>query len=647
MRTLRLLAGVALVAALVAALGVAPAGATTTPSFSATDVATCSGSSTVTVTLDAQNPQPVEQAADIALVVDSSGSIGTSVFNGQVRPSLESFIAHAAPSAAGNHIGIIDFSGQALDVSSGLQSNATLLDNVVQNMPYLRSTTHTLDALKLASSMLNGAGSRPGVPKVIIVETDGVWNPSSQNPTTYAASLVSGGTVIFAVGVGSVHLADLVAIAGGDPSHVFSISNYSGLTSALDQALLEAIPAATSLSYAVTPTADWTITGASASAGTATVSSSGDLSWSLDKIDSATPTTVTITYTEQHVGSTDGSAVPLASTATLSYVDPSGTTQTVDYSGQTVSVTGCNQPPVANAGPDQSVALDGSHTASVTLDGSGSSDPNGDALTYTWSEGGSTIATGVSPTVSLPIGTHTITLAVSDGEFTSTDDVVIDVYDPTPPVVTAHVSGTQHNGWYTSDVVVSFSVVDLESDVTAESPDCAGATVSVDTTGVTFSCSATSAGGTSTPVSVSVKRDATPPSIVFAGNQGTYGVADTVAITCTASDATSGLATPSDCGGISGPAWSFGAGTHTFTRSATDNAGNVGTGSTSFTVDVTAAGLCTLAKRWSDNKGVAGSLCAKLRHGQLRAFRNELSAQRGKHIPAAKADVLIALSRSL
>ncbi|WP_340104315.1 immunoglobulin-like domain-containing protein [Rhodohalobacter sp. 8-1] len=86
-----------------------------------------------------------------------------------------------------------------------------------------------------------------------------------------------------------------------------------------------------------------------------------------------------------------------------------------------------NLPPVADAGPDGAL---------ITLDGSGSSDPDGDVLTYLWSEGGAEIATGSTPTVTLGLGTHTIMLTVTDpfGE-TSSDDVIVTVEDTTPPEI--------------------------------------------------------------------------------------------------------------------------------------------------------------------------------------------------------------------
>jgi hypothetical protein len=217
--------------------------------------------------------------------------------------------------------------------------------------------------------------------------------------------------------------------------------------------------------------------------------------------------------------------------------------------------------------------------------------------------------------------------------------------DNTPPAIAAQVSGTLgSNSWYTSDVAVSWTVTDAQSTVTSTS-GCGASTVSSDTNGAPFTCSATSAGGTASQ-SVTVKRDATVPTVGFSGNQGSYTVDQQVAITCSASDAMSGIAS-STCPNASGDAYSFGLGAHSLAASATDNAGNASSATTPFTVQVTAGSLCALVERWVNKSGVANSMCQQLENGAYGAFRNHVQAQRDKSVSAAHADILIALSTGL
>jgi len=90
-----------------------------------------------------------------------------------------------------------------------------------------------------------------------------------------------------------------------------------------------------------------------------------------------------------------------------------------------------NLPPIADAGPDQTVSVAGGQ--SVTLHGENSTDPDGSIQSWAWTENGTTIAGGPTPTVSLAAGTHTITLTVTDNlGATATDTVVIAVKSCNP-----------------------------------------------------------------------------------------------------------------------------------------------------------------------------------------------------------------------
>jgi cellulase/cellobiase CelA1 len=180
----------------------------------------------------------------------------------------------------------------------------------------------------------------------------------------------------------------------------------------------------------------------------------------------------------------------------------------------------------------------------------------------------------------------------------------------------------------------------------------------VDGEGADLAVSATAtdnAGNAATGVVGGIDIDRTPPVIAWSGAT-TYTVDQTLAITCTVTDALSGVAAAS-CPTASGPATT--AGTFTLTATASDVAGNVAESSFTYTVDVTFTTLAALAQSYLD--GRAGGLVAtlgaamtaeergneKAADNQLEAFRRQVAAQAGKSLTTEEAATLTALSLDL
>ena len=119
-----------------------------------------------------------------------------------------------------------------------------------------------------------------------------------------------------------------------------------------------------------------------------------------------------------------------------------------DSDPDTVRISTLNSAPVADAGPDQSQFV----TDTVTLDGSGSSDVDGDPLTYAWSftsrpTGSAAVLsdpTAVKPTfvIDLP-GDYVLQLIVNDGSDDSDPDTVTISTLNSPPVADAGSNQTR------------------------------------------------------------------------------------------------------------------------------------------------------------------------------------------------------------
>ena len=237
--------------------------------------------------------------------------------------------------------------------------------------------------------------------------------------------------------------------------------------------------------------------------------------------------------------------------------------------------------------------------------------------------------------------------------------------DVTAPDVVATISGTLgSNGWYRSNVTVTWTVSDGQSAVTSRT-NCGSFSVTSNTTstGVTRTCTATSAGGT-TSKSVTIKRDNTAPTVAWASHPSSYTVDQTVTINCTATDAHSGIDPARNCQPINAPAYTFPIGSNTRTTGATDLAGNTKSGvATSFTVKVTSTSLCNLTRQFVRSSAkyqgstnsqraaidlVINAGCVALNNRQIAVYKTGLTAAaNGGWLTAGQATILRSLADKL
>ena len=104
-------------------------------------------------------------------------------------------------------------------------------------------------------------------------------------------------------------------------------------------------------------------------------------------------------------------------TAALAVVDNKGA-----YARDTATITVANRSPVANAGADVS----GNTGTAISLNGGGSSDPDGSIMSYAWTFGDGASGSGASVAHSYATaGTYTATLRVTDNSGASASDTAV------------------------------------------------------------------------------------------------------------------------------------------------------------------------------------------------------------------------------
>lgn len=169
---------------------------------------------------------------DLAFIVDSSESVSEGDFQ-EAKNFVWEVISNFEISSSDTRIGVIRYSTQAtviFDFQFSADNNILLLKETIDNIQFVEGGTKTERALQLARTDLfsTKGGSRPEVPKILVVVTDG----KSENALGVARAsmaLKQKHVTILAVGIGEeVDMEELLLMAS-TADDVIRVSTFSAL----------------------------------------------------------------------------------------------------------------------------------------------------------------------------------------------------------------------------------------------------------------------------------------------------------------------------------------------------------------------------------------------------------------------------------
>lgn len=177
--------------------------------------------------VNSQGTANCDAQADILLIMDSTGSIGSVDYDKMLK--FVANLTHSFKLGPKNiQFGAILFGDDAQNLFDfGAHNDHASLENAIRTAPYLAQTTYTNLALRYARLQSYTAlhGARPGITRTAIVLTDGgSYDP---NETAREAQLLKDtGVLVLSIGIGTnINQTELRLIASS-PADVFQVNNF-------------------------------------------------------------------------------------------------------------------------------------------------------------------------------------------------------------------------------------------------------------------------------------------------------------------------------------------------------------------------------------------------------------------------------------
>jgi len=170
------------------------------------------------------------RAVDLAFLLDTSSSEGTTHFQEQLQFAQE-FVKTLEVGPTKYQVAAATFGTNTYRQFYLNQYDTTqAVVDAIGRIPYTGGSTYTHKALAFVRDTLfaQGYGRRPGVPKVVIVMTDG-QSINKQQTLADADKLKQEGYIVYGLGIGSgVQMAELSGIAS-DPSKALAVTSFADL----------------------------------------------------------------------------------------------------------------------------------------------------------------------------------------------------------------------------------------------------------------------------------------------------------------------------------------------------------------------------------------------------------------------------------